>query len=294
KEGVELLQVAILYGNFNLFDAIQPGSIDSLNWADLALDWEHAIVAAESNNETALCYAFAWWFGDTQYAGSDTTNQDINFTGFWMYALEIIKRTIEEAGFTLQTVDLPQDFHDFAIACPIDKFIEPTVFEGASLRAEVTNTIAFTADGQTRIVEFDNVIVDLSNIWHGTPDWWFEPTLATTFNVVVKGKISYLQGHPNNVPCEVRILQNGGIIATASFPGTALIPVDMFLTVTTAVAANDQIQIEIFSELRANGNSIITFEPDVSFGVATPDNEDRNVQPSQHIPKINKKEFLTA
>ena len=294
RKKIQLLEVVLLYGNFNLFDAILPGSINTLNWADLAVLWEPANLEAISNTETGICYAFAWWFGDSQYNASNTTNQDINFCGFWMYAFEIITRIINEAGFTLQTSDLPQEFHDFALACPIDKFIEPTVFEGASLRAEVQNTLAFTADGQTRIVEFDNVIVDPSNIWHGAPDWWYEPTTVTTFNITVKGQITYLQGNPNNVPCEVRILLNGGIIATALFAGTQVAPVDFFLTFTSPVSPADTIQIEIFSELRANGNSIITFEPNVSFAVATPDNEDRTVQPSEHIPPINKKAFLTA
>ena len=290
---IETLEVAILYGNFNLFDSILAGDISDINWADLAVLWEHVEVAAIAGNETGICYAYNWWFGDVYYANGSQHNQDINQSGFWTYCATIVQRIIEEAGFTLEVVDLPQDYHDMAIACPIQKFIAPTIFDGVSFRAEVQNTADFTADGQTRIVEFDNVIVDVRNIWVGSPDWLFKIKDAGTVTIAIRGTIDYLQGHPNNVPCEIRIMLNGAAISTAQYAGTAN-DVITYDSVAQAVAVDDEIQIEIFSELRANGNSIITLHPNSSFSVSTQDNEDRTVHPSEHIPKINKKTFLTA
>ena len=36
-KGVQLLEITIFYGNFNLLDSILPGTIDQMNWADLAI-----------------------------------------------------------------------------------------------------------------------------------------------------------------------------------------------------------------------------------------------------------------
>ena len=36
------MELGVFYGNFNLFDTLSGDSIDAINWADLAVEWELA------------------------------------------------------------------------------------------------------------------------------------------------------------------------------------------------------------------------------------------------------------
>ena len=293
---VTLLTVTILYGNFNLFENILPGDISDINWADFDTPWTPTDVAALGQNETGIVFPLADWYADNYYFNSTINIIDINQAGFWLYTLEILNRIISEAGFTLVPVIVPDDFNDFAICCPVTKYIDPTVFEGVSLRAEVNfDPVSFFSSGGIERVPWTNVVVDLTAVWNAGL-FQFDITTATTLTIVVSGTVDFAEGNVNNFPTEIRIFHNANEIDVQLFAGNG-VDVPFFMSVQANVLPNDIIYVEIEtdnSRLNPAQWATMTIIRSTSFSISTPDNEDRTVHVSEHVPKINKKTFLTS
>ena len=61
-----------------------------------------------------------------QSNGLYTQVMDINLQGFFVYCRNVIERSIGAAGFTLIVEEsVPEQFNLIALACPIERFIEP-------------------------------------------------------------------------------------------------------------------------------------------------------------------------
>lgn len=264
-QGVLYLQVTIFYGNFNLFDSLLPGTIDEMNWADLAITWDPVNVATITNNSDSMVFAYCDWYGDSYFFGSTREGIDLNMASFWMYTKEIIRRIMAEAGYILEVHSAPAEFDKMAISCLIDKFINPTIFEGVSIRAEALNTVLLSVDGATARAQFDQV--NAGNIW-SLVNYEFLFTEANTITASMTGKVTYTEGNPNNAPGEIRIYHNAAEIANLLFPDDGTNET-FYFSVQANVLAGDTVWAEIFADTGPN-NSTLTLEINTLFSVSTP------------------------
>lgn len=295
RAGINALELAVFYGNFNLFDQLLDGDLTNLNLSDLAFELTPAGVGRIAKNKEGVVFAETDWNANVYFSNAVTTFVDLNRAGFWVYSKTLIERILAEAGYTLEIFSAPEEFSTMVIGCGIEKFIDPYQFEGTSVRSEYKLGAAFEVEAATEIVPWDVEVTDLNNVFQGPPDYNFLAPEALDVIVAITGRASYLEGSPTNEPSEVRILKNGVEIASQQFAGTASNQT-FFLSVTTAVGVNDSIQAEIFADAgpNPNQNSTMQLEIDSAFSFITPDNEVRLIQPQQHLPKINKKDFLVA
>ena len=291
--------VQILYGNFNLFESIDEGTIDEMNWADLSTEWLMAQVVPLMNNTTDMVWPACDWNSRDSLGFDHPPNLsinkarliDINQTGFFIYCKEIIKRIIEEAGFTLVLADnLPSDFDQIALACPIDKFVTFTSDDQLSFSNFVSKTIDQVVVGEATTERglFELVNSNTSGWWQVAEQEWLVGTTGP-IKISLDGSVTYVEigQRPDS---EIRIMQN--LVVVASFVMDDSLPAftRFFISAEIAVIAGDILYVEIFNSVT---QTTTTLHPASVFKISTPGSDaDRTVQPSEYMPQLNKSEFL--
>ena len=288
-------EVQILYGNFNLFENIAAGTIDEMNWADLAYDMAATtnLATVLSQNTTDLVTPLCDWVTRESVpvhetpSNSPTVIFEANIMGFFIYCKEIIKRIIEEAGFTVTYVNTPSDFDQIALAAPVTKRFQITSTDQLSFKNDVQTTLDRVISNGTLKVDWDNVINNSSGWFVPADDWW---DIGTTgeLKITVQGTFSHAETGVRPAS-EIRIVQNGGTIATFSTDQPE-IGEDFFLTVSITAIAGDLIWVDIFSAVT---QTTLTLEAGTFFSINTPGGDvDSTVQPSEWLPQISKNDFL--
>jgi len=294
---VDSIKIVIFYGNFNFFNSIRSGDISQINWADLAINWEIADLVTASQNTTDLTYPIANWsvLGTTGYVANQS-QQDINLTGFFVYAKEIIKRIIEEAGYAVVLdASVPADYSVVAIACPMDAFFGVTDTGQVPLSSLVINTLDQSVlEGITETAIFQNDAGD-------NPNWWSlinnEFTVGTAGDYTVTLTGIYTHDHDNNATDSfVRILVNNVTVATFISDTDEQIPTNFFMRVEVSALVGDLIRAEIETGVAPGGNvDIFTLVTGSEFKVTNPAGDtSRLVQPSLYVPQVERKSFLTG
>jgi hypothetical protein len=292
---IPTMEIIILYGNFNFFDSIREGDISDLNWADLAIEWEAADVAAIGNNEQGIVFPQLDWAGDSWVPNGSLDGIDINRAGFWVYAHEVVRRIITEAGFIPVERNLPEDYYDFALCCPVTAFADPYTAEGESdsYYSAVKNNPIMTARGEVINAPYDEVVS--GTLWNAT-GFYFEIEVSATINITFVGIVSWGTTNPQTPDGSLSLMLNGVAQDTIVFTDQTGTDVSVSLSAQTAVLPGDQIWLEMNAPLGTTPDRDfqIDISPNSELTVGTLDNEDRTVQPSEWIPKIDQKEFLTG
>ena len=290
--------VSIFYGNFNLFNSIKVGTIDEIVWTDLAYDMADAIWITNtgSQNTTDLCTPICDWMGRASGAIMDgdgatpSLEIELNVMGFFMYVKEIIKRIIEEAGFTLvYGSSVPDDYFVLALACPVTKRFE----------IESTDQISFsnsvTTDPDVNVATNATVKVTFGTIENNSSGWWSEINNEWLVDEagVVTAELTGIYTHTQigaRPDSEIRIIHNAAIVAYIAIDGDQT-DVDYFLIAELSVLAGDVIYAEIFSAVT---QTVLTLPARGStFKVSTAGVDVSSiVQPSQHMPQIGKSDFI--
>ena len=290
-KGVDTLEVAILYGNFNLFDNIVGGSVRDISWADLAIDWTvDGLKALTLNSETHV-WATADWFGDPNANPATLGSWDIKRGGFFVFSKEICRRIILDAGFTMVLdEDIPVNFLHHAIACPVDQFIITEELPSAiiSVGQKDTNQVVI---GAAERATFE---VALSGTLWNTTTNEFVISEAKDYGISIKGIASYIEAKASTAPCELRVQQNGLTIATELFPDTAA-DVEFFIGIEVALADGDIISAEMYAPVDGNKDSELTIHDLAVFELAPEGAAPSNVvQIENFLPDIDRRDFLSG
>ncbi|GAG30861.1 unnamed protein product, partial [marine sediment metagenome] len=252
-----------------LFDAIKKGNIDEMNWADLAYDNIASIFALGSQNTTDLVTPIAdWTTRDTQGAvniqGSTDINMEINIMGFFLYAKEIIKRIVEEAGFTVSyDANLPADFDTIALACPVTKFFEASEVGQVSLTAEVYKNIDQAVTNAIVRATWEDATSGGSEWDAGNNQWLL--TITSEVKVVVSGTYGHIETG-TRPPSFIRIYHNAAVVATFSIDTFIPAGTIIYLTATIAGVPGDIIWVELESQVI---QTQITLESGTIFSINT-------------------------
>ena len=291
-------RVTILFGNFNLFESLKAGTIDNMAWADLAYDMSDAvwITNTGSQNATDLVTPICDWVTRGSGAilngdgGTPSINLELNVMGFFIYVKEVIKRIIEEAGYTVvYAPSIPAQFYILALACPVTKRFEIESVDSLSFSNSVDTDpdVNIAQDGTFRCT-FGTIINNSSGWWQPlTNEWLADQTQEITITLTGIYSHQVIGTRPDS---EIRIMHNGAPVATLLINGTVT-DVDYYLTAQVSAVAGDLIYIELFS---AVPQSILTLPAKGSiFKVSTPGVDPSPiVQPSEHIPQLDKGEFI--
>jgi len=285
-----VLEIQILYGNFNFFNNIAATNIDSINWADLALDWTVANVLTASQNTTTLSAPITDWLtrGSRAVEGNGS-RQDINQTGFFIFAKEIINRIVTDAAFTaVYDANLPSEFSTIGLACPMSKFVTVSDVSQISLQQKVLKTAPQAASNATARVNFESN-AGMSR-WNPTLHQW-EITTAADYILTVTGTVDHIETgvRPDST---VSIYKNAGVLLGNFTVGGDVSDLDFFIRVEDTLVPSDIVYCEIESfaiQTTITLNTGTTFELATTGAVLS-----RDVQPAEWIPKIARKEFLTG
>lgn len=292
-------ELTIFYGNFNLFDDLSGQTIDKLNWADTAVEWEVADILAASKY-TYLDNKLVWGFGDWNTRGSRNLGYyvaelssviNINATGFFLYARNIIERMLSEAGYTLVVEDVPTEFNTIALACPVTKYIEIEDVDGLSLSSQVQNAALQAIQGGTVRGIFPTEVTDVAGLW-STVNNEYTITSTQSYTLEVKGTVTHDRGNPNNAASRVVVFQNAVEIASfsVSLDRTDL---DFFISIQVSGVAGDIFYVNLESDVSNTPYSILTLNTQATFNIYTTGvDASRTVQPSDHIPQMVQSTFL--
>ena len=285
----EVLLIQILAGNFNCFNAIRSGSIDTINWADLATEWEAFDLRNRSSNTTDLVFPLADWSLRTSTPIEEPNLYDVNHAGFFMFCKEIMSRIVSETGFTLVLEpNLPTDFGILALACPVTKFLSLTELGQVSVSQFVEKTIDQpTTDATDRTIFEDD---DSTSIWNaGNNEWTISIDQDFTLEVTGTFQQSVTGIRPDS---QIRIVRNTSTLATFFVSGDQPAGTAFFLTATVTALIGDVIFVEQQSFVP---QATVTVESGTIFKISTIGADtDRTVQPSQFIPQIDRKTFFTS
>jgi len=299
ENGVSFFNLTIFYGNFNLFDTLGGTTIDRLNWADLAIGWETTDILAASKN-TYLDDDVVWPLADWNtrdgqtfgfYSVALTGLIDINTTGFFLYARNIIERMIGEIGYTLVIDDtVPGDFNKIALACPVTKYINIEEVDGLSFSSEVGSNADQTEIGTTAKALFQSVISDIEGIWDaGNNQYLITDVGDITLNVF--GAYTMTNGHINNPVSRIVLYLNSTEIAFINTPLNQTVE-PFFISAEVSAVPGDTLHVEIEAATGIQDDEL-TILAGNSFKSYTPGiDASRTVQPSEHIPQIDQSTFL--
>lgn len=296
KDDVITLEIALLYGNFNLFDALPQGSIQDLNWADLALDWTPENVAALGNKTTDMVLGWTDWHDSsfTPEGSSSMIDQDINISGFWMYVTEIMNRIVSEAGFRLEVLSAPDDYFIAAINAPIGKFVQQQEAEGVSVFTDANNPVDFVNFGAGEVtIPFTTVVTETNaGSWSGGV---FTPNQAFAGTMTITGKVTVNQNNPNNIPPEIRLMKNGNVEDSIAFPNNET-ETQFFIDVDISVVNLDQLYGATWTDQTRpqDQRDTITIEELSVITIKTDDVVTREIQPSNWLPPISNESFFVS
>ena len=289
-------EVTVLYGNFSLFDDILEGTIDEMDWSDLS--YQHTVnnyVQLSQETETLVTPIVDWLTRDSEpsvlpqnAANSQGRYLEINTGGFFVYAKEIIRRLIAEAGYTMEVVAAPADFYSIALACPIDKFFETVDVSELSFSATVISVSTLIYDGVTQRITFDG---GNEEPWNPATNQW-EFTQAGDVRVNLQGTYSIDHGTASLPPSAIHIYLNGAIVETFELSLVDVTDQSFYIGVDLTITPGDFVWYEV--EAQAGGNNdVVTLLPQV-FGTANTPGADvsRNIQPTDWIPQIGKSTFF--
>ena len=282
--------VTILYGNFNLFDDILEGNINDMAWSDLTYEHTHENYVLHSENTTDLCTPIVDWM---DRASSNiyplTPNVEINTGGFFLYAKEIIKRIINEAGYNVDyATNLPARFFEIALSCPINQFFELGDSDQISISSKVQNTLAQNESNGTARAIFQTDLTPSIALWNGTLNQ-FEIVNANEMTVELQGVFSHSETgtRPDSF---IRIVHNGATIDEL-ITNSDEDDVPFYLSASITVVPGDLIYAEIQSQAT---QTTITLHRDAILSIATVGvTASRTVIPEAWIPAIGKNEFIT-
>jgi hypothetical protein len=291
-------EITILYGNSSFFESIVIGTIDEMNWADLAYDNTETEYVTNSENTTGLVTPLCDWVtrDSLPVAGVGVlteTSFEINVMGFFIYAKEIIERIIVEAGFSLVVAsNVPSDFTQVALACPVTKFFEYTDLGQVNFASYVANVSDQTANGVTARLAFTVVGSDTQSQWQVDPTNEWLIAVTGEIRVVLRGVYDINNGTLNLPPSRFDIYQNLILIASFDMSQIDAVDVDFYLAVDITAIAGDVIYTEIVAS-PGGQSDIATLQSLAQFQIITPGTDvDREVQPSNYIPQINKNDFI--
>lgn len=292
--GIPSFNIVIFYGNFNLFDNILGGGINEMNWADIAIDWTTTNLAALSNDTSSHGWFLADWFVRGQ--GNIIANNiwDIKQSGFFIYSKEIIDRIVLEAGFTTKYTNVPVEFFNHALAIPVTQFIIEEETKSALQLGEVSKTDADqVVTGATEKATFNNIIDNADGLWSALNNE-FTVAISEDYTIVIQGTVDFEEANPATPACEVRIVNNGGTVATESFAGDGT-DVSFFLSVTLPLLVDDVIHIDLFAPVNGPLDSVLTLKSVSLFNLTESGGAPSNtVQPENYIPNIERKDYLVG
>lgn len=300
KDGLVSYDVAILYGNFNVFNSIDANTLDSLNLADLAYSNVPSIYVQESENTEGLVTAIADWAGRGSYPLwripflSDSIIE-INIAGSFIYTKELVKRIINEAGYTLKIdQSVPDLYNKLALAIPVTQFFDlPSgdivSYSSASKAVFVDQLII----GATERIIFTADAGDPLNEWNSPNNEWIIAE-SRELNIHIQGFYKIENNHPSPTPSNIILYQNGAPVQTLLL--SAIDEPDLIkFFIGTAINAivGDVIHAECTAQQGTAKDAEVTIGYSTSFILATPSSPELiTVQPSRYIPQIGKPEFL--
>lgn len=292
--GIPSFNIVIFYGNFNLFDNILGGGINEMNWADIAIDWTTTNLAALSNDTSSHGWFLADWFVRGQDNLIANNIWDIKQSGFFIFSKEIIDRIVLEAGFTTKYTNVPVEFFNHALAIPVTQFIIEEETKSALQLGEVSKTDADqVVTGTTEKAAFNNIIDNADGLWSAVNNE-FTVAVSEDYIVVIQGTVDFAEANPATPACEVRIVNNGGTVATESFAGDGT-DVSFFLSVTLPLLVDDVVHIDLFAPVNGPLDSVLTLKSVSLFNLTEVGGAPSNtVQPENYIPNIERKDYLVG
>ncbi|GAG05253.1 unnamed protein product, partial [marine sediment metagenome] len=219
---------------------------------------------------------------------------EINATGFFLYAKEIIRRIAFEAGFTIQLgANMPADYDTLALACPVSQMYEIEDLSQISFSSTATNQIPQIVDGATVRAIFPLASGDPLNQWSVPNNEWTIEN-PDTLTIRVEGTYSIDNGSAGLPPSELVIYQNLNPIATLLLSQADLNDVAFSFFTQVAVLAGDVIYCEIVAQAGGN-NDTVTMETPSWFSISSPGADvDNLVRPGEWVPQIGKSDFMAS
>lgn len=295
------ISIAILSGNFDLFDSIPNDSIKSLNFSAYDIPWNEASLAANASNTEGLNISIVDFFkDDTLDNGVGVPLEirhnayiDISNYGFVFFLRTIAKEIISNAGYTLEETKMTGDkIYDYSVvACPVNVPAITSV-----INARVNSLAAYIWDGGIEIgasviLPFDNVVSDPTGLWDNTNKYYVIGT-ADNYKIDFNYSLTYTQNTAGQLT--IRLMKNGSQINArvygvgGSYNG--------ILSFTSQCLANDQLWVEIqagyqnpatYDTVSVTASSFFEINQNI-------DDPTGNLVVSDWLPDINQRDFLTS
>lgn len=292
------LTIAILSGNFELFDAIPNESIKELDFSSYNFAYNQVNLATlNTTTEGVLLSAIQWYNYKSMNDGVGVPStveayDEINNYGFSMHIRTIVKAIIENAGYIYDDSLINTDtiYKDIVLACPVNvpalaipakyanwDFVADFNYDDTDLGAEV-------------VIPFDNQVSDIDSIYDNT-NFWYKIQIAANYKITFDFDIDYVRG-AGTTPCILRIEKNGNLLTQTQLPNTGNYVGN--INATDDFLVNDEIQATIqcgyktpsqFDTATINKISFFELRENV-------DDPTGNLVVSDWLPEINQRDLL--